>query len=90
MIRRIFQGLSKKIGIKKHISSHVLCHSSATHLFDANADLRIIQVLLGHAELKTTARYLRVSERRLRATASPLGDRPIREIPISDDPGYDV
>ncbi|TIT46492.1 MAG: integrase, partial [Mesorhizobium sp.] len=58
--------------IAKRVGPHTLRHSFATHLLEDGTDIRIIQVLLGHAKLNNTALYAKVATRTVRAVTSPL------------------
>jgi len=83
----ICEDAAKRVGLGKRLAPHVLRHSYATHMLEAGTDLRVIQLLLGHADLETTARYLHVSKRTLAATASPLDSLEVIAITESDGDG---
>ena len=84
-IRTVAQYLCKRAGLEVHVTPHTFRHSYATHMLDAGADLRTIQVLLGHQNIKTTTIYLHVSKARIQGAPSPLDlmDR----LPDSSSPG---
>lgn len=71
-LSRICVETAKLAGITKKVSMHTLRHSFATHLLEAHVDIRIIQVLLGHSRLSTTALYAQVATNLLREVISPL------------------
>ena len=68
---------AQRAGIRKEVHPHTLRHCFATHLLEAGADLRTIQILLGHRDLEETTIYLHLSQQHLNATASPLDALPL-------------
>jgi integrase/recombinase XerD len=71
-LNRACHAAAQRAGIDKRVSMHTLRHSFATHLLEGKTDIRLIQVLLGHKKLDTTARYTRVALETIRDVASPL------------------
>lgn len=75
-VQEIVRESAKLAGIDKKVTAHTLRHSFATHLLENGEDIRVIQVLLGHARIETTARYTRVSPKKIASTSSPLDKLP--------------
>jgi len=71
---------AQRAGIKKTVGPHTLRHSFATHLVDSGADLRTIQLLLGHASLEHTLIYLQLSQRHMNACRNPLDGLAVRDL----------
>lgn len=73
-VSKIFEYLRKRAGLGKNVTPHILRHSYASHMLDAGADLRTIQVLLGHQSITSTAIYMHVSQARIQAAPNPLDE----------------
>jgi len=71
----------KRARIGKHVTAHSLRHSFATHLLEGGTDIRIIQVMLGHSHLETTARYAQVATSLIAGTPSPFDRLSLEVIP---------
>ena len=75
-IQKIVTKYARAGGIKKKVHPHTIRHTFATHLLDGGADLRVVQELLGHADLATTMIYTHVIQQGGQGVPSPLDDLP--------------
>ena len=80
-VEKVCQAAHRRSGLSKPVTPHSLRHAFAVHLLESGADLRTIQLLLGHSSLNTTARYLRIATSKVCATTSPLDLLP--QIPVA-------
>ena len=81
MLHAACRSAREAAGLAKRVTVHTLRHSFATHLLEGGADIRIIQVLLGHTNISTTARYTQVSSSTIQKTASPLDRLRLEVVP---------
>jgi site-specific recombinase XerD len=86
-LRMVCRAAGKQAGIGRPVFPHLFRHACATHMLDAGADLRTIQVLLGHSSIQTTARYLRVSLQRLQALRSPFDSLELQPVVHDEEDG---
>ena len=75
-LNRVVHEAAAAAGIGKRVAMHTLRHSFATHLLEQKVDIRVIQVLLGHAKLETTSMYAQVATEVLREVISPIETLP--------------
>jgi len=71
-LQKAIRAAKNELGITKRVTSHTLRHSFATHLLEEGTNIRVVQKLLGHADVKTTEIYTHVLQQNLQAVVSPL------------------